>query len=109
MLTDVLIILGLILLNGFFALSELAVVSARPVRLRLLAKAGRRGAETALRLAEDPSRFLSSVQIGITLVGIFAGAYGGPPCPLRSPRVWSTFPCSRHMPKCWPSASWLPH
>ncbi|MEW6316035.1 MAG: hemolysin family protein [Pseudomonadota bacterium] len=77
MLTDVLIILGLILLNGFFALSELAVVSARPVRLRLLAKAGRRGAETALRLAEDPSRFLSSVQIGITLVGIFAGAYGG--------------------------------
>lgn len=77
MLIDLLIILGLILLNGFFALSELAVISARPARLRMLAKAGRRGAETALRLTEDPSRFLSSVQVGITLIGIFAGAYGG--------------------------------
>lgn len=77
MLADVLIILGLILLNGFFALSELAVISARPARLRMLERAGHRGASEALRLAEDPSSFLSSVQIGITLVGIFAGAYGG--------------------------------
>ena len=77
MLTDLIIVLGLIMLNGFFALSELAVISARPARLRMLAKAGQRGAETALRLSQDPSRFLSSVQVGITLVGIFAGAYGG--------------------------------
>ncbi|TQV63415.1 MAG: HlyC/CorC family transporter [Halothiobacillaceae bacterium] len=77
MLSDLLIISGLILLNGFFALSELAVLSAKPTRLRMLANAGRAGAGTALKLAEDPSRFLSSVQIGITLVGIFAGAYGG--------------------------------
>lgn len=77
MLADFLIVLGLIVLNGFFALSELAVISARPARLRVLAKAGRPGAETALRLAAEPSRFLSSVQVGITLVGIFAGAYGG--------------------------------
>lgn len=77
MLIDYLIVFGLILLNGFFALSELAVISARPARLRMLAKAGRHGAETALRLVEDPSRFLSTVQVGITLVGIFAGAYGG--------------------------------
>lgn len=77
MLSDLLIIFSLILLNGFFALSELAVLSARPARLRLLAQAGRPGAEIALRLVDDPSRFLSTVQIGITLVGIFAGAYGG--------------------------------
>jgi len=77
MLVDVLIILALILLNGFFALSELAVISARPARLRMLERAGHRGAGEALRLVEDPSSFLSTVQIGITLVGIFAGAYGG--------------------------------
>ncbi len=77
MLIDVLVILGLILLNGFFALSELAVVSARPARLRMLARQGRKGAELALALAAQPSRFLSTIQIGITLIGILAGAYGG--------------------------------
>ncbi|NLO80037.1 MAG: HlyC/CorC family transporter [Xanthomonadaceae bacterium] len=71
------IILILIVLNGFFAMSELAVVSARKSRLRELAGQGQRGAAAALRLAEDPGRFLSAVQVGISLVGILAGAFGG--------------------------------
>ncbi|NNM74280.1 hemolysin family protein [Enterovirga aerilata] len=67
----------LILLNGVFALSELAVVSARKARLKGMAESGRRGAATALALAENPGRFLSTVQIGITLVGILAGVVSG--------------------------------
>jgi putative hemolysin len=67
----------LILLNGVFSLSELAVVSARKIRLKAMAESGRRGAAAALALTEDPGRFLSTVQIGITLVGILAGAVSG--------------------------------
>ncbi|MFN4281850.1 MAG: hemolysin family protein [Alphaproteobacteria bacterium] len=67
----------LILLNGFLAMSELAVVSSRSARLRALESAGVRGAATAIRLAENPSKFLSTVQIGITLVGVLAGAFSG--------------------------------
>src|SRR5829696_8519047 len=74
---DVVIILLLVALNGVFAMSELALVSSRRPRLRAMAKAGRRGAQTALDLASDPGRFLSTVQIGITLIGILAGAYSG--------------------------------
>lgn len=73
---DVIILLALIALNGVFALSELAIVSSRRTRLQMRADKGDRGAKVALRLQEDPSRFLSTVQIGITLVGIIAGAYG---------------------------------
>jgi len=73
---EILIVLALVLLNGYFALSELAVVSARPARLEALARQGRRGARLALTLARAPSRMLSTVQIGITLVGIVAGAFG---------------------------------
>ncbi|MEZ5817291.1 MAG: hemolysin family protein [Hyphomicrobiaceae bacterium] len=76
-MTDLLIVLALIFANGLFALSELAVVSARRSRLKALSAAGRRGAESAIRLAEDPGRFLSAVQIGITLIGIVNGAYSG--------------------------------
>lgn len=72
-----LIVLFLVLLNGFFAMSELAIVSSRKARLEMMAKAGNTGAERALKLAEDPTGFLSTVQIGITLIGIFAGAYSG--------------------------------
>jgi putative hemolysin len=75
--TELLIVLVLILLNGLFALSELAVVSARRSRLKTLAAAGRRGAESALALAANPGRFLSAVQIGITLIGIINGAFSG--------------------------------
>jgi putative hemolysin len=67
----------LIVVNGIFSLSELAVVSARKVRLKTLAAEGRRGAAIALALAEKPGRFLSTVQIGITLVGVLAGAFSG--------------------------------
>jgi putative hemolysin len=71
------IVLVLILLNGLFALSELALVAARRPRLRALAEEGRPGARAALALTDDPARFLSTVQIGITLVGILAGAFSG--------------------------------
>src|SRR5688500_18355678 len=74
---DVLIIVMLVALNGVFAMSELAIVSSREARLKAMAKTGRRGARTALDLAADPGRFLSTVQIGITLIGIIAGAYSG--------------------------------
>ncbi|WLS02895.1 hemolysin family protein [Shinella oryzae] len=67
----------LILFNGVFALSELSIVSARKPRLKTMAAQGVRGAATALRLAEDPGKFLSTVQIGITLIGILAGAFSG--------------------------------
>jgi magnesium and cobalt exporter, CNNM family len=75
--TDVLIILALIALNGVFAMSELAIVSSREARLKAMAKSGSRGAQCALDLVAEPGRFLSTVQIGITLIGILAGAYSG--------------------------------
>nr|WP_116236674.1 hemolysin family protein [Parasphingopyxis lamellibrachiae] len=74
---DLCIIFALVLLNGVFAMSELAIVSSRRARLQAMAKDGRAGAQTALDLAADPGRFLSTVQIGITLIGILAGAYSG--------------------------------
>jgi putative hemolysin len=76
-LTDLLIVVLLTAANGVFAMSELAIVSARPARLRGIEARGSRRATMALNLAEDPGRFLSTVQIGITLVGILAGAYSG--------------------------------
>ena len=74
---EVLVLLLLIVANGFLAMSELAVVSARRPRLQQLAEAGDRRAQIALETASAPGEFLSTVQIGITLVGIFAGAFGG--------------------------------
>lgn len=74
---DVLVIVGLVVLNGLFSMSELAIVSARPARLKVLAENGSGGAQLALTLASDPGKFLSTVQIGITLIGIVAGAYSG--------------------------------
>ena len=67
----------LIVLNGVFAMSELAIVSARTARLRMAAEKGSKGAAVAMRLAADPGKFLSTVQIGITLIGIIAGAVSG--------------------------------
>lgn len=67
----------LIVLNGVFAMSELAIVSARTARLRMAADKGSKGAKVAMRLAADPGKFLSTVQIGITLIGIIAGAVSG--------------------------------
>ena len=77
MIIELTLVLVLIVLNGVLAMSELAVVSARRTRLQLRADRGSTGAKRAIALAEDPGRFLSSVQIGITLVGVLAGAFSG--------------------------------
>ena len=71
------VILLLLAANGVFAMTEIAVVSARKVRLRRLAETGDMKAKAALELAESPNRFLATVQVGITLVGVLAGAFGG--------------------------------
>jgi putative hemolysin len=89
---EMLAIVLLILLNGFLAMSELAVVSSRKSRLEHLASRGSHGARAALRLIEDPSRFLSTVQIGITLVGIIAGAFSGVTLGQRLGGWLNTFP-----------------
>ena len=77
MLTEILIVIVLTVINGVLSMSELAVVSSRPARLKVLADQGSKGAATAIRLAENPGRFLSTVQIGITLVGVLSGAFSG--------------------------------
>lgn len=77
MIYEILVIFCLLLLNGFFALSELAIVSSSKPLLKQYAKQGKKGAASAVALADNLGRFLSTVQVGITLVGILAGAYGG--------------------------------
>lgn len=90
---DLLILLALIALNGVFALSELAIVSSRKNRLQMRADKGDKGAKVALKLQEDPSAFLSTVQVGITLVGIIMGAYGATALAEDvTPWIVSTFP-----------------
>jgi putative hemolysin len=74
---EIIVVLVLIALNGIFAMSEFALVSARRTRLRQRAEEGDTRAAAALKLANEPTPFLSTIQIGITLVGIFAGAFGG--------------------------------
>ena len=74
---EILIVLALVALNGLLAMSELAIVSSRPGRLKSMSDRGVRGARAALDLAENPGRFLSTVQVGISLVGILAGAFSG--------------------------------
>jgi magnesium and cobalt exporter, CNNM family len=74
---EVSLIIVLIVVNGLLSMSELAIVSARPARLELLAQRNVQGARRALALASDPGRFLSTVQIGITLVGVLSGAFSG--------------------------------
>lgn len=74
---EIVIIIGLILLNGILAMSEIALVSARKARLETEAKRGNKSAGTALKLANEPDKFLSTIQIGITLIGILTGLYSG--------------------------------
>jgi putative hemolysin len=76
LLIAIAVVLLLIVLNGLFAMTELAVVSSRRSRLQARAERGDKGARKALKLSEEPTQFLSSVQVGITLIGILAGAYG---------------------------------
>ena len=80
MFLELTILVCLILLNGALAMSELAIVSSRPARLKVRSD---RGSQLALKLAEDPGRFLSTVQIGITLVGVLSGAFSGATLGLR--------------------------
>ena len=104
---EIAIIVALTLLNGVFAMSELAVVSSRKSRLQHMADEGVRGARTALRLIDDPSRFLSTVQIGITMVGVVAGAYGGATLGdrlgiwLKVFRCWPAMGRSSGSAACW--------
>ncbi len=77
MFVELLIVLVLVLLNGLLAMSELAVVSARPARLKVMAADGNKGAAVALKLGEDPGKFLSSAQVGISLIGVLSGAFSG--------------------------------
>ncbi len=77
MLIELFVILGLILLNGVFSMSEIALVSSRKARLEMLRKKGSKGAAVASELLDEPTRFLSTVQIGITLIGILTGLFSG--------------------------------
>ncbi len=77
MIGDFLLLLLLVCINGLFAMAELAIFSSRPTRLREQANRGSGGARAALRLLDHPTRFLSSVQIGITLIGVLSGVYSG--------------------------------
>jgi putative hemolysin len=77
MIVELLIVLVLVLCNGLLSMSELAVVSSRPARLKVMAAEGNKGAAVALRLAEDPGQFLSSAQVGISLIGVLSGAFSG--------------------------------
>jgi putative hemolysin len=77
MLVELIIIIGLVLLNGVFAMSELALVSSKKYKLESAKKRGHSGAKTAIELSENPTKFLSTVQIGITLIGILLGVYSG--------------------------------
>ena len=77
MIFEVLLIVALTILNGLLSMSELAVVSARPARLSSMAEKGNPGAQAALELLDQPGKFLSAVQIGITLVGVLLGIGGG--------------------------------
>src|SRR5690606_7838413 len=74
---EILIIIGLVLLNGVFAMSEMSLVSSRKFKLENSKKKGNKGAKVALELSENPTKFLSTVQIGITLIGILLGVYSG--------------------------------
>jgi putative hemolysin len=76
-LLEILVIVLLLVINGIFAMSELAVIAAKKIRLEHRAERGDAGARAALALARDPTQFLSTVQVGITLVGVLAGAFGG--------------------------------
>jgi putative hemolysin len=77
LIIELLIVLVLVLLNGLLAMSELAVVSSRPARLKVMVAEGNKGAAVALKLAEDPGKFLSSAQVGISLIGVLSGAFSG--------------------------------
>ncbi|MCE2714069.1 MAG: CNNM domain-containing protein, partial [Acidibacter sp.] len=73
---EIAVLIGLILLNGVFAMAELAILTAKRVRLETAAEQGDDGAKQALKLADNPNRFLSTVQVGITSIGVLSGIVG---------------------------------
>src|SRR3954465_7338221 len=77
MFLEIAIVIVLVFCNGLLSMSELAVVSSRPARLKVMAADGNKGAAIALRLTEDPGKFLSSAQVGISLIGVLSGAFSG--------------------------------
>jgi len=89
---EIAIILILVIANGIFSMSELAVVSARKARLQQKANEGSKKARTALALANEPDHFLSTVHVGITLIGTLAGAFGGATLATRFGRILKEFP-----------------
>lgn len=89
---EIVLILALLLANGLFAMAEIAVVAARKARLKTMADEGNRGAKLALSLANSPGQFLSTVQVGITLVGVMAGAIGGANIAKKIAPVFSEMP-----------------
>ena len=101
---ELVVILLLILANGLFAMAEMALVSARKARLLEWAEAGNTRARAALELAQNPGEFLSTVQIGITLVGILAGAFGGARLAAPLADVRSRTTCSSRAAPCRASA-----
>lgn len=92
MYIEIVTILLLLIANGIFSASEMAIVSARKIRLEQLAKTGDVKAKTALKLSKSPNNFLSTVQIGITLIGILSGAVGGATLAERFQRFLNTIP-----------------
>src|SRR5665647_945879 len=74
---EIIVLLFLVLLNGALSMAEMALVSSRRAKLKVEAESGDAGAEKALSISEEPGSFLSTIQIGITLIGILSGAYGG--------------------------------
>ena len=103
------IVVVLIVVNGLLSMSELAIVSSRPARLAALAQKRVRGARRALALASDPGKFLSTVQIGITLVGVLSGAFSGATLGQRLTRMAaSSSACRDRSPTSWASASSSP-
>src|SRR3954470_9696647 len=99
MFLEIAIVVVLIFCNGLLSMSELAVVSARPARLKVMAAEGNTGAAVALRLAEDPGKFLSSAQVGISLIGVLSGAFSGATLGDR----FTEYLLSRGLPEGWAS------
>ena len=93
---EILIILFLILLNGVFSMSEIALISARKNRLETAAKKGQQNAKVALDLVNSPNKFLSTVQIGITLISILTGIFSGDKITNDVQNFVATFPALVH-------------
>ncbi|MEO6014535.1 MAG: hemolysin family protein [Devosia sp.] len=100
MILEIVIVIVLVLANGALAMSELAVVSSRPARLKVMAADGNKGAAVALKLGEDPGKFLSSAQVGISLIGVLSGAFSGATLGDRL----AVYLLERGLPEVWASA-----